>query len=329
MKRNAGRKVAVIAASVALVGTALAPAQAAAAKNASASWTGAAGQTVTIGNRTGSCNGCTRYTLTRISGDGDLSFDVHYKRAVSPDGKRYLVTTMSTTSATAGVWVYALTFKPGKQGRPTFTTTWTLTFQGPPQLSLPDQSYWLSQSGGNMTLQDIKVRTNSRGARSYSVLDSDNTAGCTLPHAESTLHFARTGHCKVRVSLAADGIYTPASVVATINVMRTYTYNVTVYGWVQKTHYTGNDLALSRARANAVRRYLLSQGVHVSKFRVVQGKGAKSRANAARQATVNIAWAGVTTGSRTTTVYFAPMSSHLTTFAQGRLKVLWRQVPRE
>jgi hypothetical protein len=307
----------------------LTPAHAAVAKNATPSWTGSAGQTVTIGNRTGSCNGCTRYTLTKISGDGDLTFDVHYKRAISPEGKRYLVTTMSTTSATAGVWVYALTFKPGKQGRPTFTSTWTLTFQGPPQLDLPDQNYFLSQSGESMTLQDIKVRTNSRGARSYTVLDADNTAGCTLASGSSKIHFARIGKCKVRVSLAADGIYTAASVIATINVIRTYTYNVTVYGWVQKTTYTGNDLALSRARANAVRRYLLSQGVHVARFRVVQGKGAKSRANAARQATVNIAWSGVTSGSKSTTVYFSPMSSRLTTFAKGRLGILWRQVPRE
>lgn len=322
------RRAIIATVSVALLGGAVAPVQAAAAKTATASWTGDTGETAVIGNKTGSCNGCMRYTLTKVSGDGDLTFTPRYKRALSPDGKRYLVTTLAATSSTGGVWVYAVTFMSGRQGRASFTTTWTITFRGEPSLTFPNQSYWLSQSGAGLTLQDIKVNTNSGGARSYEILAADNTAGCSLVTGSSRLHFLRTGHCKVKVTVAADGIFKSASAVATINVFSGYSYSVTVYGWVQKTTFTANDYALSRARAQAVRRYLISQGVHVSKFRVVQGRGAKSRANAARQATVTISWTGVTSGSKTTTVYFQPLSSRLSLYAKGRLNNLWRQIPR-
>ena len=132
-----------------LLGTVVvAPAQAAVAKNATASWTGSTGDTFGISNKTGSCTGCTRYTLEMISGPSDLTFTPHYKRAIAADGTRYLVTKLWTTSDTAGVWVYRLTFHPGQKGKPTFSTTWTLTFQGMPSLDLPDQRYFVSQKIG-------------------------------------------------------------------------------------------------------------------------------------------------------------------------------------
>lgn len=322
------QRLAVVAAALALSGSAIQPAQAAVSKTATRSWTGDAGQTVTIGNATGACNGCTRYSLTKVSGDTALQFTVHHKRSVGSDGKRYAVTTFSTTSATAGVYVIALTFRPGKSGRPAFTTTWTLTFQGPPSLHLPAQSYLLAQSGGTMTVQDVKVETNSPGARTYSVLSDGNTAGCALPSGSTRVTFTGVGHCTVRVSLAASGIFTAATEDAIIMVNPNYSYGVTVRGWVQRTRSTANDAALSRARARAVRSYLVSQGVNVSHFSMVQGMGVYNSSNAARRATVRISWTGLTAGSRTTTVYFAPMSSRLTTSGKAALRALWAAVPK-
>lgn len=304
------------------------PADAAVAKSATASWTGDAGQFVTIGSKTLGCLGCTRATLTLVSGPKELDATKGTRKVRDAAGNARSRVTYRMTSDIAGVYVYDLKVWPGLNGLPTFTTRWTLTFRGAPDLSLPNQTYSLVQSGQGMTLQDIKVRTNSNGARSYAVLAEENTAGCSIVAESSRLRFARVGRCKVRVTVAPEGIYTAASTVATINVVSSFGYTVTVYGWVQRTKSTANDRALSRARAVAVRNYLATQGVRVSKFNVVQGRGVLSSSDAARRAWVKISWNGTTAGSRSTTVYFAPMSSRLSVTAKNSLRLLWKRVPR-
>lgn len=329
MATNLAKRTAIAAVSVvSLLGGALSPASAApVAKSATAEWLGDAGQTVAMSSKTLGCNGCKRSTLTLVSGPKELTATKSTRNVRDTDGNRRTRVTYRVSSDIAGVYVYDLKVWPGLKGKPTFTTRWTLTFRGDPMIALPNQEYTVSQSENEITLQDVKIATNSSGARSYEILAEENTAGCSIPAGTTKVKFLNPGHCKVKANVAADGVYRAASTVATITVKHAYTYTVTVYGWVQRTKSTYNDIYLSNMRARAVRNYLISQGITVTKFNIVRGRGVKGSTATARQARVVISWTGDGVGTKATTVYFSAMSFALNPNSKSRLRALIRMLP--
>jgi hypothetical protein len=212
------------------------------------------------------------------------------------------------------------------------TTTYTVHVVTAGGVILNDQTYRLTDSLSDATLQSPTVAPNSStSAPVYSVAPpvSGPDAQCSVDSVTGRLTFLALGTCVLTVSIAADGTYPAISDTAVVTVIANpYIYTVTVYGWVQQSGSKKNDKSLSAARAKAVRSYLRSQGLDAVRF-VALGKGIKGRTAKARSAYVVIYWTGPTSGRVATTVYFGSSSSKISTKYKRALRVLWNRVPRD
>lgn len=212
------------------------------------------------------------------------------------------------------------------------TTTYMIHVHANGGVIINDQTYTLSQSASDDTLQNpLKSLDTSTSAAVYTVAPpaTGDNAGCSVDAATGRLTFTAVGSCLLTVTIPTDGTHPQVSDTAVITVIADpYIYTVKVYGWVQHSPYHGNDKSLSVARARAVRSYLRARGLDATQF-LALGKGIRGHYAKARSAYVVISWTGPTSGKIGTTVYFGVNSSKLSTKYKRALRVLWSRVPRD